>query len=43
VKLFWLFLTIACLAWYSTVTVYIALRGGREVREMLKRFKNPQR
>jgi hypothetical protein len=33
--LFWLILTIAALVWYSTVTVYVAIRGARDIRTML--------
>lgn len=36
----WLALSIACLAWYSTVTVYVAIRGWRDIRAMLERFRS---
>jgi hypothetical protein len=36
---FWLALTIAVLAWYSTVTVYVAIRGALDVKHMLARLK----
>jgi hypothetical protein len=36
--LFWKLLTAACLAWYATVTVYVAVRGLRDIREMLRRL-----
>ena len=35
---FWLVLTVACLVWYSTVTVYVAVRGLWDIREMLARL-----
>jgi hypothetical protein len=35
---FWLLLTAACLVWYATITVYVAIRGGRDIREMLARL-----
>lgn len=33
--LFWLILTMAALLWYCTVTVYVAIRGARDIRTML--------
>ena len=39
---FWLVLAVLCLAWYSTVTVYVAVRGARDIRAMLARLsKHP--
>lgn len=35
-KLFWLVMLIAVLVWYSTVTIYVAVRGARDVRHMLR-------
>jgi hypothetical protein len=35
---FWLALTIAVLVWYSTVTVYVAIRGAHDIRTMLARL-----
>jgi hypothetical protein len=35
---FWLILTIASLVWYSTVTVYVAIRGAQDIKEMLSRL-----
>lgn len=35
---FWWLLCWACLAWYSTVTVYVAVRGAADIREMLARL-----
>ena len=37
--LFWKLLTAACLAWYATITVYVAIRGFKDIREMLKKLK----
>jgi hypothetical protein len=28
----------ACLAWYSTVTVYVAVRGAFDIKHMLARL-----
>jgi hypothetical protein len=33
---FWLGLTVAVLVWYSTVTIYVAIRGVIDVRQMLR-------
>jgi len=37
---FWGLLTIAVLVWYSTITVYVAIRGSLDIREMLQRLKD---
>jgi len=34
--LFWWLVTAAVVIWYSTVTIYVAIRGTADVREMLK-------
>lgn len=36
---FWFALTWACVVWYTTVTVYVAIRGGSDVRSMLRRLE----
>jgi hypothetical protein len=35
---FWLVLVAACLAWYTTVTAYVAVQGFRDIRRMLARL-----
>ena len=35
---FWLLITIATLVWYSTITVYVAIRGGIDIKHMLRRL-----
>jgi hypothetical protein len=35
---FWLALLIAALLWYSTVTVYVAIKGFKDIQQMLKRL-----
>ncbi len=35
---FWGILTLAVLVWYSTITVYVAIRGSLDIREMLRRL-----
>lgn len=37
---FWGATTIVCLAWYSTVTVYVAIRGAADIRSMLRRLSD---
>lgn len=36
---FWWLLTMACVVWYTTITVYIAVQGLRDIRGMLGRLK----
>ena len=36
---FWLTLMIACVVWYSSVTVYVAIRGAFDIRHMLENLK----
>jgi len=31
----WWFLTVACVVWYSTVTIYVAIKGVSDVKQML--------
>jgi hypothetical protein len=28
----------ACVVWYSTITVYVAIRGAADIKEMLTRL-----
>jgi hypothetical protein len=35
---FWLLLTAACVLWYSTVTIFVAVRGMKDIRGMLDRL-----
>ena len=35
---FWGATTIVCLAWYSTVTVYVAIKGAADIRNMLRKL-----
>jgi len=37
---FWGLLTLAVLAWYSTVTVYVAVRGFADIRAMLRKLQS---
>jgi hypothetical protein len=36
---FWGLLTLAVLIWYSTVTVYVAIRGVVDIKHMLRTLK----
>jgi hypothetical protein len=35
---FWGLLTMACLVWYSTITIYVAIKGAGDIRRMLQRL-----
>lgn len=35
---FWLLLTIACMVWYSTITVYVGIKGVADIKQMLARL-----
>jgi hypothetical protein len=35
---FWLLLTIACIVWYSTITVYVSYKGIADIKQMLARL-----
>ena len=36
---FWGLLTLAVLIWYSTITVYVAVRGTKDIKQMLHRLR----
>jgi hypothetical protein len=35
---FWWVLSMACVVWYSTITIYVSIRGVRDIRGMLGRL-----
>jgi hypothetical protein len=37
---FWLVITVACLIWFSTITVYVAIRGAFDIKHMLARLRD---
>lgn len=37
---FWWLMTIAVMVWYSTVTIYVAVKGAKDIKGMLKRLKD---
>lgn len=39
---FWGLLTLAVLVWYSTITVYVGIRGAFDIRHMLRKLKENQ-
>ena len=39
---FWGVLTIAVLVWYSTITVYVGIRGATDIKDMLRKLKEGQ-
>ena len=36
---FWWWLTMACLLWYSTITVFVTVRGAYDIKHMLARLQ----
>jgi hypothetical protein len=36
---FWLIMTIACVVWYSTITIYVAIKGAADIKHMLARLE----
>ena len=40
---FWWLITAAVVVWYSTITIYVAIRGTFDVKQMLRRLgeQNP--
>ena len=37
---FWWLVTWACVAWYSSITVYVAWRGIGDIRSMLRNIRS---
>jgi hypothetical protein len=40
-KWFWEVLTIICIIWYSTITVYVSIKGTKDIKNMLKKLSKP--
>lgn len=36
---FWYLIVIAVMVWYSTVTVYVGIKGAFDIKHMLKRLE----
>ena len=41
-KNFWLILTIAALAWYIFVTIFVSFKGVTDIKELLQRLAAKQ-
>ena len=39
---FWWLLTWACVVWYSTLTLYVAVRGLADIKKMLAQLQRPK-
>jgi hypothetical protein len=35
---FWWILSMACIVWYSTITVYVTIKGIADIKHMLARL-----
>lgn len=35
---FWWLLVLTCVVWYSTITVYVAIKGAYDILHMLRRL-----
>ncbi len=40
--LIWWLLTMACVIWYIAITWYVAIRGAKDIKEMLARLRDRQ-
>lgn len=40
---FWWSLTAAAVVWYSTITIYVAIKGARDIKNMLARLDETRR
>lgn len=38
IKLFWLVLSLGCIGWYIAVLGYVAVRGGADIKQMLRKL-----
>jgi hypothetical protein len=38
----WWLVSMACVLWYSTITVYVAVRGGFNIKTMLGNLRKRQ-
>lgn len=39
---FWWWLTAAVIVWYSSITLYVTVRGTIDIKHMLRRLKDGQ-
>jgi hypothetical protein len=40
---FWWLVTLAVLIWYSTVTIYVSVKGTLDIRQMLRRLNEGEK
>jgi hypothetical protein len=40
---FWWALSMACVIWYSTITIYVAIKGASDIKNMLARLGKGRR
>lgn len=36
---FWFWLVWACVIWYSTITIYVSVKGALDIKQMLRDLK----
>jgi hypothetical protein len=39
---FWWLLTMTCVVWYLTITVYVSIKGAADIKNMLARLAQNQ-
>jgi hypothetical protein len=39
---FWWLVTMTCVVWYSTITLYVTVKGAADIKGMLKRLADQQ-
>ena len=38
ITIFWLILSVGCIVWYLAVLLYVAIKGGHDIKEMLTKL-----
>jgi hypothetical protein len=38
----WWLLAMACVVWYSTITIYVAVKGASDIKQMLERLASTE-
>lgn len=36
---FWFVMMVACMGWYSVITLYVAIKGAGDIRTMLEKLE----
>lgn len=39
---FWFFLSVACVAWYMTITIFVAVKGFTDIKSMFTTMAREQ-